>query len=221
MIFAANHQSHFDTPAILQALPPRWRYRVAPAMAKEFFKAHFFPEQFTRPRPAHQQPQLLSGRALLQRVPASAAGIGHAADAALYWRAGHGRLFGPDLPEGRRDGDGEHRTVPARDGDDRRPARRPGRPGAARRAWTVSSTTPGSSPCADPHASVSARRCASKATDYPALARRDRSSGSGICEAGRGRLVGEEGRSGPARTCRLWLSLQSGGQCGTIFDWKG
>ena len=50
VIFAANHQSHFDTPAILQALPPRWRYRVAPAMAKEFFKAHFFPEQYGRQR---------------------------------------------------------------------------------------------------------------------------------------------------------------------------
>jgi long-chain acyl-CoA synthetase len=48
VIFAANHQSHFDTPAILLALPGRWRYRVAPAMAKEFFKAHFFPEQFGR-----------------------------------------------------------------------------------------------------------------------------------------------------------------------------
>jgi long-chain acyl-CoA synthetase len=48
VIFAANHQSHFDTPAILLSLPPRWRYRVAPAMAKEFFKAHFFPEQFPR-----------------------------------------------------------------------------------------------------------------------------------------------------------------------------
>jgi long-chain acyl-CoA synthetase len=46
VIFAANHQSHFDTPAILQALPPRWRYQVAPAMAKEFFKAHFFPEEY-------------------------------------------------------------------------------------------------------------------------------------------------------------------------------
>jgi long-chain acyl-CoA synthetase len=46
VIFAANHQSHLDTPAILDALPPRWRYRVAPAMAKEFFKAHFFPSQF-------------------------------------------------------------------------------------------------------------------------------------------------------------------------------
>jgi len=48
VIFAANHQSHFDTPVILDSLPPRFRYRVAPAMAKEFFKAHFYPEQFGR-----------------------------------------------------------------------------------------------------------------------------------------------------------------------------
>jgi long-chain acyl-CoA synthetase len=48
VIFAANHQSHLDTPVILDALPPRWRYRVAPAMAKEFFKAHFHPDQFGR-----------------------------------------------------------------------------------------------------------------------------------------------------------------------------
>src|SRR4029450_10649661 len=48
VIFAANHQSHLDTPVILMALPARWRYRVAPAMAKEFFKAHFYPEQFGR-----------------------------------------------------------------------------------------------------------------------------------------------------------------------------
>ena len=46
VIFAANHQSHLDTPAILDALPPDRRYRVAPAMAKEFFKAHFYPEQY-------------------------------------------------------------------------------------------------------------------------------------------------------------------------------
>lgn len=47
VIFAANHQSHMDVPVILAALPGRWRARVAPAMAKEFFKAHFFPSQFT------------------------------------------------------------------------------------------------------------------------------------------------------------------------------
>jgi long-chain acyl-CoA synthetase len=48
VIFAANHQSHMDTPVILAALPGRWRYRLSTAMAKEFFKPHFFPEQHTR-----------------------------------------------------------------------------------------------------------------------------------------------------------------------------
>jgi long-chain acyl-CoA synthetase len=48
VIFAANHQSHLDTPALLIALPSKFRYRVAPAMAKEFFKAHFFPKQHGR-----------------------------------------------------------------------------------------------------------------------------------------------------------------------------
>jgi long-chain acyl-CoA synthetase len=48
VVFAANHQSHLDTPAIMAALPARWRYRLAPAMAKEFFKAHFFPAGHTR-----------------------------------------------------------------------------------------------------------------------------------------------------------------------------
>jgi long-chain acyl-CoA synthetase len=37
-----------DVPVILSALPPRLRYRAAPAMAKEFFKAHFFPDQVGR-----------------------------------------------------------------------------------------------------------------------------------------------------------------------------
>ena len=48
VVFAANHQSHMDAPAILWALPARWRYRTAIAMAKEFFRAHFFPAQFSR-----------------------------------------------------------------------------------------------------------------------------------------------------------------------------
>jgi long-chain acyl-CoA synthetase len=46
VIFAANHQSHFDTPAIFYSLPAKWRYKLAPAMSKEFFKAHFFPEKY-------------------------------------------------------------------------------------------------------------------------------------------------------------------------------
>ena len=43
MVFAANHQSFMDTPVIMSVLPARWRYRLAPAMAKEFFDAHFKP----------------------------------------------------------------------------------------------------------------------------------------------------------------------------------
>jgi long-chain acyl-CoA synthetase len=40
VIFASNHQSHFDGPAILSALPAHWRYRLSPAAAKEFFATH-------------------------------------------------------------------------------------------------------------------------------------------------------------------------------------
>jgi long-chain acyl-CoA synthetase len=47
VIFAVNHQSHMDVPVVLASLPARWRYRVAPAMAKEFFDAHFHPERHT------------------------------------------------------------------------------------------------------------------------------------------------------------------------------
>jgi long-chain acyl-CoA synthetase len=48
VIFAANHQSFMDGPAIMAALPRRWRYRVAPAMGKEMFAAHFFPREHGR-----------------------------------------------------------------------------------------------------------------------------------------------------------------------------
>jgi long-chain acyl-CoA synthetase len=47
VIFASNHQSHLDVPVILAALPGRWRANVAPAMLKEFFKAHFYPAEHT------------------------------------------------------------------------------------------------------------------------------------------------------------------------------
>lgn len=48
VIFAPNHQSHLDTPLILSALPARYRYRVAPAMWKEYFDGHFCPSRHTR-----------------------------------------------------------------------------------------------------------------------------------------------------------------------------
>ena len=45
VIFAANHQSFMDGPVIMASLPARWRYRLAPAMGKEMFAPHFFPQQ--------------------------------------------------------------------------------------------------------------------------------------------------------------------------------
>jgi len=47
VVYAANHQSHMDGPVILAALPAHRRARVATAAAKEFFAAHFHPEQFS------------------------------------------------------------------------------------------------------------------------------------------------------------------------------
>jgi long-chain acyl-CoA synthetase len=44
VVFAANHQSHFDVPVILAAIPGHLRKTIAPAMSKEFFTAHFFPQ---------------------------------------------------------------------------------------------------------------------------------------------------------------------------------
>jgi len=47
VLFASNHLSYLDAPAIFAAMPARWRYRVAPAMLKEFFDAHFHPERYS------------------------------------------------------------------------------------------------------------------------------------------------------------------------------
>jgi long-chain acyl-CoA synthetase len=47
VIFAPNHQSFMDVPAILCALPPEWRTRLAPAMAKEWFEPHFHPDRYS------------------------------------------------------------------------------------------------------------------------------------------------------------------------------
>jgi len=37
VLFVANHSSHMDTPAILRALPKRWRRRTAVAAAADYF----------------------------------------------------------------------------------------------------------------------------------------------------------------------------------------
>ena len=48
VIFASNHQSHLDTPLIMFAVPSRFRRRMAVAMWKEYFDAHFRPERHRR-----------------------------------------------------------------------------------------------------------------------------------------------------------------------------
>jgi len=48
VLLASNHQSHLDTPAIAAALPRRFRYRLAPAMSQDYFRAWLEPDR-TRP----------------------------------------------------------------------------------------------------------------------------------------------------------------------------
>ena len=47
VIFAANHTSHLDTPAIFTALPYQWRRRLAPAMMQDHFLPYFQPGRFS------------------------------------------------------------------------------------------------------------------------------------------------------------------------------
>ena len=134
MIFAANHQSHMDTPVILAALPARLRYRVATAMAKEFFKAHFFPEQYSRRAwftnslnyylaalffNAFPLPQREAGARQTLRYVGEVLGDGFSV-----------LIF----PEGKRSDTGRDRTLSAGHRHDRVAAGRAGRAGADRRA---------------------------------------------------------------------------------------
>ena len=47
VIFASNHQSLMDVPAILCALPSKWRDRLAPAMGQDWFRPYFYPARFS------------------------------------------------------------------------------------------------------------------------------------------------------------------------------
>ena len=48
VIFAANHVSHLDTPAVYSALPVRWRRCLAPAMGMDIFRPYFEPKGFPK-----------------------------------------------------------------------------------------------------------------------------------------------------------------------------
>jgi 1-acyl-sn-glycerol-3-phosphate acyltransferase len=103
VIFAANHQSHMDTPVILTALPPRWRYRTATAMAKEFFRAHFFRSALCRAAWFTNSLNYTPPRgARLQRFPLPQRAAGARQTPCVLSAISRARLVGADLPEGRR-----------------------------------------------------------------------------------------------------------------------
>jgi long-chain acyl-CoA synthetase len=73
VIFASNHQSYMDAPVILAALPPKWRYRVAPAMRKEFFHEHFHDRSFTNSLNYYLSTLMFNAFPIPQREPGALA----------------------------------------------------------------------------------------------------------------------------------------------------
>ena len=92
----------------------------------------FLPGPVRPPRLCDQQPELLSGVAVLQRVPAAAAGSGHPADAALHRCAAVVRVLGADLPGGQAHERWLDRAVSARGRDGGGPPASAGGAGPAR-----------------------------------------------------------------------------------------
>jgi long-chain acyl-CoA synthetase len=82
VIFAANHQSYMDVPAILSALPAHWRYLVAPAMRKEFFDRHFHGRSFTNSLNYYLSSLFFNAFPIPQREPGALATLRYIGDLA-------------------------------------------------------------------------------------------------------------------------------------------
>ena len=80
VIFASNHQSYMDVPAILSALPARWRYRVAPAMRKEFFEEHFHGRSFSNSLNYYLSSLFFNAFPIPQREPGALATLRYIGD---------------------------------------------------------------------------------------------------------------------------------------------
>ncbi len=132
VVFAANHQSHMDVPTVMIAMPARWRYRVAPAMAKEFFRRALLPGRLPAQEVVLEQPLVLPRLHVLQRLPAAAARSRHAADHALHGRGHRRRVLDHHLPGGTAPRRGRDRGLPARHRHDWRAPRSACRPGPHR-----------------------------------------------------------------------------------------
>ena len=95
VLFAANHASDLDTPAVFAALPSKWRSRIAPAMRADYFGATMkFRLQFLLAR------ALYNGYPLPQEMAGTRRAFDYAADLV---RRGYCPLI---FPEGRRTRDG-------------------------------------------------------------------------------------------------------------------
>src|SRR6202023_3904691 len=101
VIFASNHQSYMDVPAILAALPPKWRYRVAPAMRKEFFHEHFHGNSFTNSLNYYLSTLLFNGFPIPQHEPGAFATLRYMGELANE----HGCVL--IFPEGKMTREGE------------------------------------------------------------------------------------------------------------------
>ena len=115
------------------SLPSRWRYRVAPAMAKEFFKAHFIPQAYSRREWFTNSLNYYLVGQFFNAFPLPQAGCGTRQTLRYIGDIVGGWLLGPDLP--RRAPRTRGRSADsARSRDDWVTARRSGGPRPNRRA---------------------------------------------------------------------------------------
>ncbi len=82
VIFASNHQSYMDVAAILAALPRHWRFRIAPAMRKEFFHEHFHGHSLTNSLNYYLSALLFNAFPIPQREPGALATLRYMGDLA-------------------------------------------------------------------------------------------------------------------------------------------
>ena len=97
VMFASNHQSHMDTPAILCGAAGEVALPRGGGDGEGVLQGTLLPGAVRAARVVHQQPELLPGGTLLQRLPAAAAGGRRAADAAVYRRPADRRLVSADF----------------------------------------------------------------------------------------------------------------------------
>ena len=134
VIFAANHQSHFDTPAILQALPPRVALPRRAGDGEGVLQGALLPGPVLADGPGSPTAPTTTWRrcsSTRSRCRSAKPAPGRRCAISASWSTdGYSVLI---FPEGRRASDEQHRDVPAGRRDDCRAPRRPRRAGAAGR----------------------------------------------------------------------------------------